>query len=165
MKLELVTYTCGDCAFSFDAASLGETAYGEFLLWSKNAEIAYLNAFTDGTYKSVDRLLLAIPEIAGLNPLLRSEILQEIYGRLACDFDSKGDFFQISGLPPCPACGSQNITSWRFKNPPEVVEIDIPPVSHKRWEGLSDLQRKIFLNEQLAESKTYRDQAVKKADN
>jgi hypothetical protein len=86
MKIELFKCICVN-GHIFSAPSLGEVAYGEFLLWSKNGEVAYLNAFKDPTYKAMENALQALPELSSLRPRARAELLQRIYGPTACDPD------------------------------------------------------------------------------
>jgi len=150
MKLELVKYTCANCATSFDAPALREGAYGEFLLWSKNGKIAYLNAFVDPTYKQVDNLLSSHPKTAGLQPLERAKVLRHIYGGLTCDLDDENSPFEIDAYPSCLSCGSQHIASWEFKNPPEILDVPVQPVTHNRWSRLSDAEKLKLLNARLA---------------
>lgn len=142
MKTELVTYACASCANVFDASSLGEGAYGEFLLWSKSGQVAYLNAFEDSTYKEVSNFLERNPKTHGLQPLEKAKILRHIYGGVACDPDENGLPFEIDALPPCQKCGFQKMLSWTFKNPPEIVEVPIPSVTHIRWNSLIASEKK-----------------------
>lgn len=141
MKIELITYTCANCANVFDAPSLGEGTYGEFLLWSKGGRVAHLNAFEDLSYKEVSNFLEKSPKAHGMQPLERAKILRHIYGGLACDSDEKGFPFEVDAFPPCPKCGSQKMSSWTFKNPPEIVEMSIPSVTHIRWDALNDSEK------------------------
>ncbi|WP_061539176.1 hypothetical protein [Collimonas fungivorans] len=150
MKLELIKYTCARCATSFDAPALGEDAYGEFLLRSKNGEMAYLNAFMDLTYKEVDNLLSSHPKASVLQPLERAKILRRIYGGLACDLDSEMSPFEIDALPLCPSCGSQQMASWEFKNPPEILDVPVSAVTHNCWSMLSDSEKLKLLDARLA---------------
>lgn len=146
MKTELVSYSCANCANVFDAPSLGEGTYGEFLLWSRSGRVALLNAFEDSTYKEASNFLEKTPKIHGLQPLEKAKILRHIYGGVVCDPDEKGMPFEIDALPPCEKCGSQKMSSWIFKNPPEIVEVTIPSVAHTRWNTLTDAEKQSFID-------------------
>jgi len=137
MKLELARYKCSTCANIYTAPSLGESAYGEFLLWSESGSVAYLNALEDPTFKEVDSLLLLHPKASMLPPLERAKVLRKIYGRLACDVDEHGVPFSIDASPPCPSCGGQQLESWELTNPAEVVDISVKEVTHVHWYALS----------------------------
>jgi hypothetical protein len=141
MKLELVKYTCANCASSFDAPALGEGVYGEFLLSSKNGQVAYLNVFADSTYEQLSNMLSSHLKTAALQPLERAKILRCMYGGLTCDFDDENSPFEIDAHPPCTCCRSQHMTSWEFKNPPEIVDVPIQPVTHHRWSMLSNSEK------------------------
>jgi predicted RNA-binding Zn-ribbon protein involved in translation (DUF1610 family) len=150
MKLELTNYTCAKCGDVYSAPSLGETAYGEFLLWSENGGVAYLNAFQDPTYKEVDNLIKVHPKTAGLQPLNQAKVLRRVYGKLACDRGRNGEIFSMDSSFPCPVCGSQKIASWEFPSPPIFIEVDVQPVSHFAWSNLTDQEKRELLDLELA---------------
>jgi hypothetical protein len=141
MKLEMIEYTCASCEFTFDSPGLGESAYGEFLLRSRGGAVAYLNAIRDPTYKEVDGLLGQLPSTSTLSAIDRARILRRVYGPVACDRDDHGTPFEIDALPVCPSCRSNAISSWRFKNPPVFIDIEVPPATHVEWEGLSEADK------------------------
>lgn len=153
MKLQLVMYTCASCRSVFDAPALPNGAYGEFLLWSRHGELAYLNAFVDTSLKEVDNFLSHSSPLKNRSPLDRSKILHRVYGRVACDVDERGAPFEINAYPPCPSCGNSIAASWELKDPPRLVAIVVPPVTHRRWSSLSDSQKEEWLNIELVRAK------------
>ena len=58
-KIAAFTNRCESCGSIFNAPSLGDFSYGEFILWSNNREIRYLNALDDVVYQE---LILLIDE-------------------------------------------------------------------------------------------------------
>jgi hypothetical protein len=142
MKLPLAKYRCARCDHAFDAPALPEGAYGEFLLWSKNGNSAYLNAFEDPTLKEVDNLLAACNQAKQWTPLERSKVLHHAFGHVACDPDDQGASFEIDAYPPCPQCGGPEIASWEFKDPIKIVEISVLAVTHHRWAKLSEDEKR-----------------------
>lgn len=142
MKLQLVKYRCANCDHTFDAPALPEGAYGEFLLWSKNGKLAYLNGLEDPTLKEVDILLTVCSATKSLTPLERSKVLHRIFGRVACDPDDQGAPFEIDANPQCPACGKAEIASWEFEDSTEIVEMNPPSVTHYGWTALSEDAKK-----------------------
>lgn len=150
MKLQLLKFFCSSCGSNFDAPALHEWAYGEFLLWSKNARVAYLNAFVDDTYKEVEALLLEVDDFTKASDAQRRETLQRVYGELACDVDTDGDPFNIDSLPPCPHCGSEDVRSWEFPEPTRLIDVDIPAVTHRRWSALTVIERKSLVRRRVA---------------
>lgn len=139
MKLQLVKYVCGDCQCEFKAPQLKSGAYAEFLLRSQTPDcVTYLDAMTDKTYDEVDTLIKSNPRLTGKSANVLAGILRKIYGSIACDLDCNGNTFQIGAFPVCPTCGSQSVSYWEVIAPPEFIEKDIPFVSHKLWQKLSD---------------------------
>lgn len=149
MKLELAKYTCATCEHDFTAPSLGESAYGEFLLWSERGELAYLNAFEDVTYKEVDSLLKLHQKANQLKPLEQAKILRKIYGKVACDRGRYGGVFEIESTPPCSFCGGRQAKSREFLNPPKIIELDVEPLKHAYWNDLSDEKKNQLIDEEL----------------
>lgn len=149
MKLEIFQFVCAN-GHEFSAPSLGETAYGEFLLWSTNAQLAYLNAFEDPTYKAVEKALEVHPKTAALPYGGRARLLQHVYGPMTCDPDANGSPFQLDKMCPCPVCNTQDMASWGPKTPPELADIVLNPVTHTRWVALSEAERANELEKELA---------------
>lgn len=137
MKLGLVVCTCGHCHSTFEAPSLREGAYGEFLLRSKGGALAYLNVFLDSSYKELSEMLASIPITLDLMPSERTKVLQGLYGPLACDLDSNSYPFELDVFPACGECGSRDIVSWEFKNAAETVEVPVQTLTHFHGSMLS----------------------------
>ena len=152
MILEMLCYTCAKCGHTFDAPALSQNAYGEFLLWSRSGEIRYLNALEDVTFEAVRNLLARSGKLGEVQSLEGAKVLQKLYGDLACDRDDLGFAFEIDSLPPCQKCGSQQMSSWTPKNPPEVVDKNIAPVSHTHWTSLADSEKITLVSAKLAEA-------------
>ena len=66
----------------------------------------YLDAFNDSTYSTVIELVKIASQKRQTNISETGQILQKIYGELACDTDSSGNPYHI-GYPPCPNCGER----------------------------------------------------------
>lgn len=126
-------HICSECSTHFNAPTLSDFSYGEFLLWSSSRECRYLNAFEDETYREVIDLIesnniLHIPEY----------FLQEKYGELACDPDERGFIFRISS-PPCTKCGSTKMASIKELKMGECL---VRSVTHFYWNSLSPEEKK-----------------------
>ncbi len=98
----------------------------------------------------VDGLLARIPILASLRPLERATYLRRVYGPAACDWDAEETPFEIGVYPPCPHCRAQAVTAWRSKKPPEWVEIEVPPVTHREWSKLTEAKKIERLKAQLS---------------
>lgn len=142
MKLGIAEFTCGHCGHIFDAPELAPEIYGMFLLRSKNGSLAVLDAIQDKTYEEVVSIIRGKLRKRDMTDDERIDIIQGIYGELACDPDINGAAFVIGMPPKCPACNNQRLASWDFKDPPMTVEITVPAVTHKRWRSLSTAEQK-----------------------
>lgn len=138
MKLIVTRYVCGNCTQAFNAPALLPGSYGEFLLRSSAGELTHLNGLEDDTYAEVSDLLEKLPKIAVLRPEERAAVLQRVFGEVACDPGPSGLPLSMVAKPPCPFCRSQRMASWEPKEPVELVEIDVPEVTHRGWSALSE---------------------------
>jgi hypothetical protein len=139
MKITLAKYCCVDSSHTFEAPLLDEGRYGEFLLWSSTGSVAYLNAFEDLVYSEVRELVENIMSDADLFQV--AELLQKIFGYVACDPDAHGALYSINEHPSCPICGGHRITSWEMIEPKKLVELEILEVTHHGWNQLSSEQK------------------------
>ncbi|MDM5179209.1 hypothetical protein PO883_18595 [Massilia sp. DJPM01] len=138
MKLQLVNYTCGACQHQFDAPEIPGSDYGTFLLRTEaNDELRYVDGIADPTFDEVDHLLQEEPAVAALPARKRTALLWAVYGPLACDPDSQGQAFHIGLKPRCPSCRTGTVTYWEFTEPARFIDIDVRPVSHAAWNGLT----------------------------
>ena len=141
---------CANCAQHFVQPELAENSYGEFLLRTPSGEWAYLDAMADASYKEVDSLLSSNSRTAHLSDAERCVCLMHIYGKVACDPASDGTVFVLAAFPPCPNCGSQEMASWEYLNPAQVVDEEVPNVTHTRWATLSAAQKAVLVEAALA---------------
>lgn len=140
MKLVLYNYICPSSNYDFKAPQVLPYAYGEFLLRKKNGPmIRYLNALEDKSYDEVDRIIK--DNFPGEN-FDSTEPLQLAFGPAACDVDSDGVAFEMNLLPFCDNCAGFHPSSWQMTDPPEFIDVDIPPVEHTLWNSLTVDQRK-----------------------
>ena len=91
------------------APELPFTSYGGFLLRDEiGTSTAYLNGLSDPTYSEVGALLKKLPLTERLNANQRADVLQRVYGEVACDPDADpdpdadGNPFIIGQHPKCP---------------------------------------------------------------
>lgn len=152
MKIALAKYACDHCGGTFEAPMLDESSYGEFLLWSSTGKVAYMNAFEDRAYLEVKGLLSETFDDLRADPFRASEVLQNIFGPMACDADPTGAPYAIGAQPSCPSCENGHVASWELIYPPKIVEYDIPVVTHVRWDRLSDAEKAEQLDHFVANS-------------
>lgn len=140
-KLQLVKYRCANCDVEFKAPALPPGAYGEFLLRSeRRGALAYVEATSDPVYEEVDRIVKAHPRLLQKNPTAAASILWAVFG-IACDPDVDGSSFVVNRMPTCPVCNVDRPSYWEFTEPPEIVDVNVVPVTHARWERLTADER------------------------
>jgi hypothetical protein len=141
MRIQILKCSCDYCGNKCERPFLPDGAYGEFLLFSKSGAVAYLNVFDDSSYDEVCSIVKSIPLVAHSSASATVDLIQRIYGKVACDPDVNNDFFQIDNALSCYACGCANSLSCSLENPKEAVGVKIPSVTHSKWSNLSDMQK------------------------
>ncbi|WP_036293555.1 hypothetical protein [Methylosinus sp. PW1] len=149
MKLIVMIYTCDDCGHAFETPDVDPGSYGEFVLRTSTGHAAFLDALHDPTYEEADRMLAANPAISGYSAMKRADLLQAIFGEACCDRAEDGSVFSMTQHPICPRCKSAKIRSWDVKEPVEIVDVDMPTVSHRTWLGMNDKEREARLAESV----------------
>lgn len=140
MKLESIKCQC-EFFHEFESVGLPEDSYGGFLLWSASGEKAYLDSASDKTYDEVSGLIDSDQNDTPLNDDARANILQKIYGLVACDLDHKGSAFALVAHQPCPVCGASKMRSWDYEKPAKIVGAEMGAVTHAVWMGLSTTEK------------------------
>jgi hypothetical protein len=152
MKVGLFEYVCGNCGDKFDAPSVADMAYGQFVLWSGRGMPAYLDAINDFTYQEVADALKHEPGLASYRPVERAILLRRVYGSVACDWDN-GDSppspFEIDAYPRCPNCRSCKPRSWEVKQP--ATSVEVPLVTHVEWNKSTKLAKAARLKAQITQ--------------
>lgn len=134
MKLVLYEYVYSlDCKIT--EPEVLEHSYGEFLLRKRNGPgMRYLNALEDDAYQEVSEI------IKGFFPNVKfesSDLLQIVFGPVACDPDIDGKPFEMNLAPYCETCDAAEPLSWQMTEPPVFVYIEVPLVKHDLWNSLS----------------------------
>lgn len=145
MKLQNYIYQCGVCKNEFKAPELIGDAYGEFLMRNAKGDIVYLNSFDDPVFNEVEKLFKNCVKLEQLN---NAKLFQTILS-VACDPSLDGDFYCIRNKPLCPNCGSNKMLSWEGVYPQEIVEVDVPNVTHECWNKLSAKEKQDRVKEAI----------------
>jgi len=127
-NIQSFIFECASCGSGFDAPSLSDFSYGEFILWSRSGEFRYLNAFDDVVYQEVIDLLNQQKNDKGIVC-----DVQDIFGVAACDADSSGHTFSVLNMP-CSVCNSIDVKIVGINS---EVFFTIPCVTHNLWNSLS----------------------------
>jgi hypothetical protein len=149
MKFLIYRFQCGSCRHWFEHHQMTPVVYGEFLMRSETRRTErYLNAITDPVYEEVDRLLRFETRVGSRSERERAEILQSLFG-VACDPDEDGGLFQMNLLPRCPDCGAEEIADYASTEPPRIVDLEIPHVTHDQWNALNQAEKLRVLENEL----------------
>ena len=155
MKLQLLQVTCAQCGRDSTVSVMPDGVHGQFILRSAGSlDEVFLDAVHDPTYDEVEGLLNQSRRLMGKDAWFRAHALQRSYGEIACDPDRTGSFFHIGKLPNCPRCGHATLHSWRPMTPPQFVDRDVAPVTHRAWDALSAPQ-KAFRVDDVLESRGF----------
>jgi len=149
MKISLAIFRCADCNRTFEAPFC-ESPYGEFLLRSRSGNLAHLNAIEDTVYGEVKML---VAEIVGCeDPFQIADMLQRIFGSVACDPDLQGSLYSINGQPSCPVCQSGHIASWELIEPKKELDLEVLEITHRKWAILSHQQKREVVIEAIRQN-------------
>jgi hypothetical protein len=140
MILILIKYTCKRCETTYKTPGLSLNSYGEFLMRSIGGSFVYLDAISDPVFAEMDELLREVCNSKKLNESQYSGLLKNFFG-LACDLDSEGNEYGIKNRPICPNCGFNEPSFWDEVYPYEFVDMNVPIVTHNRWEKLTKLEK------------------------
>jgi len=149
MKLQLLQVSCAHCRQDSTVSVMPDGVHGQFVLRSDaSLDEAFLDAMHDPTFDEVEAMLSRSWRMVGKDDWFRAHVLQRTYGEIACDPDSTGHPFRIGKLPNCPQCGGA-VLNWRAISPPQFVDCEIPSVTHRVWERLSELQKEFRIDDVL----------------
>ena len=148
MKLQNYKYVCTACSETFKARNLPKNHYAEFLMRTKTGKIAYLFAIDDEIFSSLKSKFENMPTLKKIDISTRVAVLHQIFG-ITCDLASDGTGYNIGAKPVCPNCGSTDMYSWEPIYPAEIFEIDVPHVTHERWNKLSNIEKQSQIKEAI----------------
>jgi hypothetical protein len=149
MKLLIVDYGCALCGRDFSAPDVPHALYGEFLLRSHGAgRMAFLDGLGNEPFQEVAALVEAHVGGESSSGVLGG-LLHGVYGAVACDPDQDGNAYHLNLNAPCPHCGSQQIKARKVRDPIEIVEVDVAPVTHTAWDAMGPEQRARRVGDQL----------------
>ncbi len=146
MKLQMYNYQCNKCKNKFKAPELIGDPYGEFLLRSPAGEMRYLPAMNSEVYLNAGDMVDEYLKDTRLSSVGKAKVLHQIFS-LACDLAADSSEFKIGGDPICPACQGNNMYSWEPTHPAEIIEVEVPLVTHNHWSKLTDLDKQQKIQE------------------
>ena len=150
MKLRLSTfeYVCEPAGHRFRAPGgvVGEAG----VLVLRSAVPGSLAAVTADD-PVADELSAVIDDVLGETPVSegdRGTIFRRLVGAV-CDPDDDGSAFEVERPPTCPVGGETRVQDWQELEPPDVRTIDVPSVTHRRWDAMDPEERRDLVRDRL----------------
>lgn len=137
-KLTMCKAVCGECCRDFPYPSLGEFAYGSFILTREDGQAyRYLEAIGNPVWDFV-AARMPIPRNEADSPCV--SVLQEVVARLADR--SQGKLFTMDMV--CPYCKSRRFRSWGGD---DVSLAEIPDATFRAFTALDESSKQGLVKE------------------
>lgn len=133
IKWNIVCEDEGHESFTYVLAGDG---YGLLLGRTLENEIAIFNTWNDHVFDEVKGIAISIEPKAEKSGFY----IQHILG-FACDLSPRELQFDFTGKIHCPKCGTVNV-SYTQDEKPEILQMDIPIVTHEEWNNLDLIEKK-----------------------
>ncbi len=151
MQLVVKTLTC-PCGHQHDTGVVPPNSYGEFLLRSaRDATVRYVNSLEDPVYNELHDRIAKHPQHLEDSARERADVLQRIFG-ITCDSSIGSTDLMIGRFPKCPSCGADAVVDWVLSEPLQFEELDVPAVTHTKWQQLSDAEKQALVDKALGSS-------------
>lgn len=133
---------CKKCKNKVEFLYISDFSYGERLaLYNDGKKYAYINLLKDEVYNQV------VEEIETILQKYKKDITkekeQEIVNmtfKIACD-NINGGGVDFIGNRKCEYCESEEVEDLLVE-PEQIVNVDIPEITHNNWKTLSEEERK-----------------------
>ena len=140
------TVQCYKCGKAKEFFFISDFAYGEsIVVYGEGRKYAYINFLEDSAY---NEFITLVNEIIATNgkKITKNILMQELFS-IACD--------PISNFPirfgeqeRCDYCNSCQFESFMIK-PIEFIDVEVPVITHEKWEGLDCVQKWEKIEEEL----------------
>lgn len=142
MKVNLILRkkVCAQCNTEYNSQALSEFAYGEFLVYSKKNNLLYYLEVNDRcAFDELSSIIKSLPKEQ--LPKTKNYLTQELV-YLICDPAKDGSTLHMFNVQKCPTCHSTEVKTWWQVKPIQTALVDLPLVTFKNWEKLSDKEKK-----------------------
>jgi hypothetical protein len=125
--------------------------HGQLLLRSLGiGSLAYADAVSDTVFAQLREILSGFPTFVQLHELERGSLVRELFGP-TCDPDPDGTLYAVDRNPCCKYCQDCNVRLAEVVEPPEFVDIEVPHVSHDRWNSIARPDQTAIIEQALSE--------------
>jgi hypothetical protein len=148
MKKLLFEGYCSSCDNHIEFISDdGPPARGRVLLSIKSLQPAVIYYYEDPVYDEVASIVDDLLKDRRMSQLEVAKKFNQVFGEI-CDLAPDSSKYSMSGKHYCPSCGSK-LTSWGPSDPPRSCEVEIPRVTHTKWDTLDQDQKRRWIQELL----------------
>mgnify|MGYP007084813387 CR=1 FL=1 len=140
---------CKKCGNKVVFLYISDFSYGERLaLYNNGKKYAYISLLKDKTYNQFVRQIETILQKYKKNILKdrKQDIVDKTFN-IACD-DIEESNVEFKGKRKCENCGSEEFEDLLVE-PEQIVNVDIPQITHKNWDLLSEDEREHTLIKML----------------
>lgn len=151
-RIEIFWGKCKKCNAKFEVYADGALDYGSRLLESyKNHQLAKAVHGLDPAFEEISGLVRDFLRPLGFSEIQMTRKFDEVFGKI-CDPAPDGSFYDMSGKVTCLVCQSDSV-SWGPSDPPIFRDIELPHVTHKKWDALNLEQKRKTVEELLKKLK------------
>lgn len=145
-KVRAKKYCCENCGKNFYRYSLSDFQYGEKFLFTENTrKQVYLNCFDNEEFiGEIGKIIYVF--FPGISKVEESRIFDIILGR-CCDEVGGERLVSEADEEICEVCLSNDVI--HINNSNEVLEVKLPYVTHKQWDGYNYVKKKSIIYEEL----------------
>ena len=132
-KLRVLEYICGGCGCAYRAGQV-TGSYGTLGFWAETGKYqAVIDAIGDTLIVAVGAAVRGHPAAWSVDDLTCGAITQRVFARLS-DPAPDGSRYSRDTKPACPECGACTPRHWQSREPPELVELEVPDLTHDDWD-------------------------------
>ncbi len=140
---------CLKCKASFEF--IADDADGMRILRSRKelipAKVSWLN---DTVFDEVGDIVEEYYIKSNLDPIEIARKFSHVFGRI-CDKAPDGSQYDMTGFLICPLCSNTFIDYGPFDPPKFIKEDEVPDVTHGKWDGMTDKEKRKTVYEILAD--------------
>ena len=145
-KFIVLHLNCPECRYMGETHRLAGDTYGILLGRTSGNQLTVFDTWKDTHFfDELSRLRSTLMPKA-VEPML-SDCFRKVIGRV-CDPSPSGENYDFTGKILCPNCKSSNVMHYADE-PFRFAEINIPNISHKKWNTFNDDEKAIFMMKEL----------------
>lgn len=147
ISLEAFWCKCDDCGGTSEVYKFPDFYYGDRIMRTTDGlDMGLVKCLEDEVFGDVSDLVSTFCKRWNISTQDHIKLFNSVFG-ITCDPINGKEIDPLKG-PVCRLCKSNRITHAPY-NPPKVVEMDIPMITHEHWSGRDPKERAKTINEHL----------------